>query len=313
MSTPVITITNLTHRFGDHLAIDDLTLDVRSGEVFGFLGHNGAGKTTTIRLLNGLLTPSSGEMQVLGFNPLRNGRALRARTGVLTETPSLDERLSAYDNLSIFADLYGVAGSEVGERVEELLSEFELLDRAKEKVAGYSKGMKQRLAIARALLHKPELLYLDEPTAGLDPLAAHHVHDLVLRLTRRDGCTVFLCTHNLTEAEKLCDRLAVLDHGRLAALGTPRELTRQYVRRLDVEVEVGEEQIADCVELLKKHTIETRREKEALLVTLGGREEIPRLAGRLTSSGIRIYRLAARETDLEEVYFSIHQGRENIK
>jgi ABC-2 type transport system ATP-binding protein len=107
MSTPVITITNLTHRFGDHLAIDDLTLDVRSGEVFGFLGHNGAGKTTTIRLLNGLLTPSSGEMQVLGLNPLRNGPALRARTGVLTETPSLDERLSPYDNLSIFADLMG--------------------------------------------------------------------------------------------------------------------------------------------------------------------------------------------------------------
>ena len=313
MSSPVITITNLTHRFGDHIAIDDLTLDVRAGEVFGFLGHNGAGKTTTIRLLNSLLTPSSGEMQVLGFNPLRNGPALRTRTGVLTETPSLDERLSAYDNLSIFADLYGVARSEVGKRVEDLLSEFELLDRAKEKVAAYSKGMKQRLAIARALLHKPELLYLDEPTAGLDPLAAYHVHELVFRLARRDGCTVFLCTHNLTEAEKLCDRVAVLDHGRLAALGTPRELTRQYVRPLDVEVEVDEEQITDCLELLKKHSIEIRREKEVLVVTLGSREEIPLLAGRLTSSRIRIYRLAARETDLEEVYFSIHQGRENIK
>jgi len=313
MREPVITIINLTHRFGDHIAIDDLTLDVRPGEVFGFLGHNGAGKTTTIRLLNGLLTPSSGEIYVLGFNPLRHGPALRAHTGVLTETPSLDERLTAYDNLSIFADLYGVARSEVGRRVEELLCEFELLDRAKEKVAGYSKGMKQRLAVARALLHKPELLYLDEPTAELDPLAAHHVHDLVLRLARRDGCTVFLCTHNLAEAEKLCDRVAVLDHGRLAAIGTPRELTRQYVRRLNVEVEVGEEQLADCLELLKAHSIETRREKEALLVTLGGREEIPLLAGWLTSSGIRIYRLAARETDLEEVYFSIHQGRENIK
>jgi ABC-2 type transport system ATP-binding protein len=262
--------------------------------------------------LNGLLTPSSGEMLVLGLNPLRDGPALRARTGVLTETPSLDERLSAYDNLSIFADLYGVAGSEVVGRVEELLSEFELLDRAREKVAGYSKGMKQRLAVARALLHKPELLYLDEPTSGLDPLAAHHVHELVLRLARRDGSTVFLCTHNLTEAEKLCDRVAVLENGRLAALGTPRELTKQYIRRLNVELEVGEEQIADCLELLKKHTIETRQEKEALLVTLGVREEIPLLVGQLTSSGIRIYRLEARATDLEEVYFSIHQGRGNI-
>ena len=311
MSQPVIAITKLTHRFGAHLAVNDLTLEVQPGEIFGFLGHNGAGKTTTIRLLNGLLTPSSGEMRVLGFDPLRDGPALRAHTGVLTETPSLDERLTAHDNLSIFADLYGVEKTEVRNRVEKLLGEFELLERAKEKVATFSKGMKQRLAIARALLHRPELLYLDEPTAGLDPLAAQHVHNLVLRLARRDGCTVFLCTHNLAEAERLCDRVAVLDHGHLAALGTPRELTRQFVKRLDVEVEVGEEQVGDCLALLKERAIAIRREKETLLVTLGGREEIPKLADHLTGSGIRLYRLAAHETDLEEVYFSIHQGKEN--
>jgi len=313
MSQPVISINNLTHRFGAHLAVADLTLEVQPGEIFGFLGHNGAGKTTTIRLLNGLLTPSSGEMRVLGFHPLQDGPALRARTGVLTETPSLDERLSAHDNLSIFADLYGVEKTEVRNRVEELLGEFELLDRAKEKVATFSKGMKQRLAIARALLHRPELIYLDEPTAGLDPLATQHVHDLVLRLARRDGCTMFLCTHNLAEAERLCDRVAVLDHGHLAAIGTPRELTRQFVKRLDVEVEVGEEQVGDCLALLKEQAIKTRQEKETLLVTLGGREEIPKLADHLTGSGIRLYRLAAHETDLEEVYFSIHQGKENTK
>jgi ABC-2 type transport system ATP-binding protein len=310
VNQPVIAITNLTHRFGKHLAVDDLTLEVQHGEIFGFLGHNGAGKTTTIRLLNGLLRPFSGKMCVLGFDPLLDGPVLRAHTGVLTETPSLDERLSAYDNLSIFADLYGVAKAEVGRRVEELLDEFELLDRAKEKVAVFSRGMTQRLAIARALLHKPELLFLDEPTAGLDPLATQHVHNLVLRLTRRDGCTVFLCTHNLTEAERLCDRVAVLDHGRLAALGSPRELTRQYIKRVVVEVEVGEEQVGDCQELLIKHGLEVYREKETLLVTLSGRENIPQLAGCITGSGIRLYRLAAHESNLEEVYFSIHQGRE---
>jgi ABC-2 type transport system ATP-binding protein len=313
MSQPVIVINNLTHRFGEHIAVDGLTLDVQRGEIFGFLGHNGAGKTTTIRLLNGLLFPSFGEMRVLGFDPRQDGPALRAHTGVLTETPSLDERLSAHDNLSIFADLYGVAKAEVSRRVEELLGEFELLDRAKEKVAGFSKGMKQRLAIARALLHRPELLYLDEPTAGLDPLAAQHVHNLVLRLARRDEVTVFLCTHNLAEAERLCDRVAVLDHGCLAALGTPRELTSQYVKQLDVEVEVGEEQVGDCLALLKKQAIQTRQEKDNLLVTLGGREQIPKLASQLTGSAIRLYRLAAHDTDLEEVYFSIHQGKENTK
>jgi ABC-2 type transport system ATP-binding protein len=313
MNQPVIAITNLTHRFGEHLAVEDLALEVRPGEIFGFLGHNGAGKTTTVRLLNGLLTPSSGEMRVLGFDPLRDGPALRAHTGVLTETPSLDERLSAYDNLSIFADLYGVARFDVRRRVEELLDEFELLDRAKEKVAVYSKGMKQRLAIARALLHEPELLFLDEPTAGLDPLAAQHVHELVLRLARRNGVTVFLCTHNLAEAERLCDRVAVLDHGRLAALGTPRELTRQYVKWLNVEVEVGADQVGDCLELLKKHALQARLEKETLLVTLGGRDVIPQLVSWLSGSGIRLYRLAAHESDLEEVYFSIHQERESEK
>jgi ABC-2 type transport system ATP-binding protein len=313
MNQPVIAITNLTHRFGEHLAVEDLALEVRPGEIFGFLGHNGAGKTTTIRLLNGLLVPSSGEMRVLGFDPLRDGPALRAHTGVLTETPSLDERLSAYDNLSIFADLYGVARFDVRRRVEELLDEFELLDRAKEKVAVYSKGMKQRLAIARALLHEPELLFLDEPTAGLDPLAAQHVHELVLRLARRNGVTVFLCTHNLAEAERLCDRVAVLDHGRLAALGTPRELTRQYVKWLNVEVEVGADQVGDCLELLKKHALQARLEKETLLVTLGGRDVIPQLVSWLSGSGIRLYRLAAHESDLEEVYFSIHQERESEK
>jgi len=187
MSQPVIQISAISRRFGEKNAVDHLTLDVQAGEIFGFLGHNGAGKTTTVRLLNGVLEPISGNARVLGLDPQTEGPALRARTGVLTETPSLDERLTARDNLSFYADLYNVPRADVPGRVNSLLTEFELADRAGEKVGGYSKGMKQRLALARALLHKPEVLFLDEPTAALDPVAARHVHALVENLARRES------------------------------------------------------------------------------------------------------------------------------
>ena len=238
MLIPVIQVSHLSRRFGDNIAVDHLTLDVQAGEIFGFLGHNGAGKTTTSAPQWCARTHCRRVTCVLGLNPAIEGAVLRARTGVLTETPSLDERLTARDNLSIYADLYNFPRAEVAGRVNSLLTEFELADRADEKVAGYSKGMKQRLALARALLHKPEVLFLDEPTTGLDPVAAHHVHDLIVNLARREGCTVFLCTHNLVEAQKLCDRVAVMEQGKLVALGTPSDLTRQYVKRLDVDLEV---------------------------------------------------------------------------
>jgi ABC-2 type transport system ATP-binding protein len=168
----VIAINQLTRCFKETTAVDQLSLEVHAGEIFGFLGHNGAGKTTTVRLLNGVIEPTSGSMRVLGLDPQMDGPKLRSRTGVLTETPSMDERLTAWDNLSIYADLYGVPRADVRNRIHELLTVFDLVDRAQERVAGYSKGMKQRLALARAFLHKPELLFLDEATSGLDPIAA---------------------------------------------------------------------------------------------------------------------------------------------
>ena len=314
MSSSVIQTSSLSRRFGDKEVVDRLTLDVQAGEIFGFLGHNGAGKTTTVRLLNGVLEPTSGGARVLGLNPQAEGPALRAKTGVLTETPSLDERLTARDNLSIYADLYDVPRVDVSGRVNSLLSEFELADRADEKVGGYSKGMKQRLALARALLHKPELLFLDEPTSGLDPVAARHVHGLVENLARREGRTVFLCTHNLVEAQRLCDRVAVLEHGRLVALGTPSDLTRQYVKRLDVDLEVDPVQMDSALQILQGLPdliiAPPKQEKGILTLTLSGREAIPELLCILVGKGLHIYRLAPQEANLEEVYFALHGGAE---
>lgn len=314
MTAPVIQISSLTRQFGEKNAVDHLTLDVHAGEIFGFLGHNGAGKTTTVRLLNGVLERTSGDAKVFGLDPQMEGPAVRARTGVLTETPSLDERLTARDNLSIYAELYNVPRADVSQRVNDLLAEFELAERADEKVGGYSKGMKQRLALARALLHKPDVLFLDEPTAALDPVAARHVNTLVETLARREGCTVFLCTHNLVEAQKLCDRVAVMQHGQLLALGTPSELTRQYVKRLDVDLEVDPAQIE-----LAMQTLQTfpqlvlgapKREKDVLTMTLSGRDSIPELLSLLVQQQVRVYRLAPQEANLEEVYFALNGGKQ---
>ena len=312
MTAPVIQISALTRRFAEKNAVDDLTLDVHAGEIFGFLGHNGAGKTTTVRLLNGVLEPTSGQAKVLGLDPQTEGPALRARTGVLTETPSLDERLTARYSLLFYAALYRVPDTDAPGRVNALLTDFELADRADDKVGGYSKGMKQRLALARALLHRPEVLFLDEPTAALDPVAARHVHSLVEDLARREGCTVFLCTHNLVEAQKLCDRVAVMEHGRLVAQGTPAELTRQYVRRLDVDLEVDPNQTELALQTLQQFPRllvgAPRRDKDVLSMTLSGREAIPELLSILIQNSVRVYRLAPQEANLEEVYFALHGG-----
>ena len=313
----VITINQLTRTFKETIAVDNLSLEVHAGEIFGFLGHNGAGKTTTVRLLNGVIEPTSGSMRVLGFDPQVDGPALRARTGVLTETPSLDERLTAWDNLSIYADLYGVPKAEVKQRIKELLAEFDLADRVQEKVGGYSKGMKQRLALARALLHKPELIFLDEATSGLDPISAHHVNGLIERMARREGCTVFMCTHNLVEAQRLCDRVAILEHGRLVALGTAAELTRKYVRRLDVEIEVAEEQIEVALKVLRGLPQlvlgEPAQPNGALVVTVNKRESIPDVLASLVQKQVRVYRMAPQEANLEMVYFTLHEEKDGVQ
>ncbi len=309
---PVIQVSNLTRRFGETTAVRDLTLDVQAGEIFGFLGHNGAGKTTTVRLLNGIYKPTSGSACVLGLDPQADGPALRAQTGVLTESPSLDERLSAQDNLAYYADLFSLPKADVQSRVRELLTEFGLAERATDKVGGFSKGMKQSLALARALIHRPKVLFLDEPTASLDPVAARHVHDLIERLARREGCTVFLCTHNLIEAQRLCHRVAVMQHGQLKAQGTPAELTRQYIKRLTVELEAGEDQSEQAMEILRENPRlaigAPRIENGSIYVTVAGRQAVPELLSLLIQQGVSVYRLAPQEIDLEEVYFALNGG-----
>jgi ABC-2 type transport system ATP-binding protein len=305
---PAIQTDSLSRQFGDLTAVNSLSIEVNQGEVYGFLGHNGAGKTTTIRLLNGVLAPTSGGCKVLGLDPVLDGPALRKQTGVLTENPSLDERMSGRENLHFYANLYGVPKGNVKKRVDQLLGDFDLLDRADEKVGGYSKGMKQRLALARPLLHNPEIIFLDEPTSGLDPVAAVHVRHLITRLSTEEGCTVFLCTHNLIEAQRLCHRVAVLEHGKLIAEGTPAELTSRFSHRQQLGIEVHNDDISRAVTVLQKmNSIQVlNHENGNINITGASRERVPEIISTLSGKDIRIYRVTAEEPSLEEVYLALH-------
>ena len=218
-----ITTKNLSKKFGDLTAVDHISFSVDSGEIFGFLGPNGAGKTTTIRMLTGQILPSSGQGTVAGFDIISERDKLKPRIGVIFEFQNLYERLSAKDNLNFMRLLYGVDRNSV-EKVLELVG---LKDRANEKLKNYSNGMKQRLLIARALLHDPEILFMDEPTRGLDPVIANQIRQLISQLAQ-DGRTIFLTTHYMEEADRLCNRVAIINHGRIVALDDPRKLKQNY-------------------------------------------------------------------------------------
>jgi len=222
---PIVEAKGLTKTFGSHTAVDHLNFKVEEGEVFGLLGPNGAGKTTTIRMLACLISPSEGSATVSGHKIDENPLAVRQTVGILTENPSLYERLTAQENMDFFAEAYNLSEpQEKHSRIRELLEFFDLWERRNDKVAAFSKGMKQKLAIARAIVHKPPILFLDEPTAGLDPESAKEVRDLMEMLSRREKHTILLCTHHLEDAEKLCSRVMILNKGRSIIVGTPDEL-----------------------------------------------------------------------------------------
>ena len=225
----------LTRHFGDVRAVEDLNLEVPRGIVFGFLGPNGSGKTTTIRLLLGLLEPTSGRAEVLGYDTQSKADEIRARTGALLEHSGLYERLSADENLSFYARIYGLPARERAARIEELLRHLGLWDRRNDLVGSWSRGMRQKLAVARALLHRPALMFFDEPSAGLDPVAAAALREDLSSIAAREGVTIFLTTHNLAEAEKLCAKVGVIRQGRLLAVGSPADL-RSGAGGLTIEV-----------------------------------------------------------------------------
>jgi ABC-2 type transport system ATP-binding protein len=222
--TKIIEVKNIVKKFNGFTAVDNVSFDVERGEIFAFLGPNGAGKTTTIKMLTTLLKPTSGDLNIDGQSSITNQDAVRKLFGIVFQYPSLDDELTAYENMYFHSVLYKVLKAERQKRIEDLLKFVELWDRKKDLVKKFSGGMKRRLEIARGLLHHPKVLFLDEPTLGLDPQTTNHIWTYIKNLNKNEGITVFFTTHYMAEAEKVADRIAIIDHGKIVIIGTLAEL-----------------------------------------------------------------------------------------
>ncbi len=295
----------LTRDFGAVRALDGVTLEVPGGIVFGFLGPNGSGKTTTIRLLLGLLEPTTGRAEVLGFDTRTQAGEIRARAGALLEHSGLYERLSAWDNLDYYGQINRLPAEERRARIRDLLTGLDLWERRDEKVKDWSRGMKQKLAIARALLHRPPLIFLDEPTAGLDPIAAAALRDDLAALAAREGVTVFLTTHNLPEAEKLCTQVAVIRQGRLLAVGSPADL-RARTGGPRVEI-VGQGFGENMLALLRQQPLVAAVEGQNshLTITLRQAAEVAPLVSLLVGAGAQVEEVRKGSASLEDVFMTL--------
>lgn len=293
---------NLTKRFKETLAVDGLSLDIHEGEVFGFLGPNGAGKTTTVRMLTSLIGPTSGAATVAGFPIGQRDTDIRRNVGVLTETPGMYDNLSAEYNLRIFADLYEVHYGAA--QVEKYLKMLGLYDRRFDSAGTFSKGMKQKLAIARALLHEPKIVFLDEPTAGLDPEAAHLVRDFIAEL-KKEGRTIFLCTHNLDEADRLCDRIGVFKT-RLLVVDTPSNLRASiFGRKVVFHLRAADDKLAQAIARLA-FVREARLVDNKLVITLEDPEtHNPEIMRFLVGAGADVQFVGELRHSLEDVYLQL--------
>ena len=305
--TAAVETHDLTRSFASGVALDGLTLDVQQGEVLALLGPNGAGKTTTVRLLNGILAPDRGRATVLGLDPAVDPDGVRRRTGVLTEHAGLDDRLTARENIELTGRMRGLDRRWVHKRTTDLLDRFGMGDRADILVQGTSTGQRKRLALARALLHDPDVLFLDEPTSGLDPSATRDVVELIGSLAAEHGRTIVLCTHFLGEAGRLAHRMAVLHRGVLHAFGRPQELAAGLWTGIDTELDLGgpvEADVADALRATRGVSV-VAPSAHGAMVRVTARDVVPHIVRLLVDRGILVYGAQAKEPTLEDVYFAI--------
>ena len=298
---PVLRARGLRKTYGDFVAVDGIDFEVRPGESFGLLGPNGAGKSTTMRMMGGTLDRTSGELDVLGLDPVTHGPEVRAHLGVIPQQDNLDEELRVRDNLVMYGRYFGLSHAYLRTKVDELLEFAQLEGKATEKVDALSGGMKRRLTIARGLVNEPRILLLDEPTTGLDPQARHVLWDRLFRL-KETGTTLVVTTHFMDEAEQLCDRLVVMDHGRIMAEGSPRELIRDHSTREVVELRFGSERNAEVVAQLQdvgeRHEVLPDR---ILLYAEDGEAVLEEVARR----GLHPITSLVRRSSLEDVFLRL--------
>ncbi|MGC8627944.1 MAG: ABC transporter ATP-binding protein [Acidimicrobiales bacterium] len=307
MADPLVMARGLVKRFGDFVAVDHIDFEVVRGEAFGFLGPNGAGKSSTMRMIGATSPRSGGELSVLGADPGQNGQQVRARLGVVPQEDNLDLELSVADNLYVYGRYFGINRHDLRRRITELLEFAQLSERSADRVNDLSGGMKRRLTIARALVNEPEVLLLDEPTTGLDPQARHLLWDRLHRL-KRSGVTLLITTHYMEEAEQLCDRLVVMDKGRIVAMGSPRELINRHAAREVVEVRFDPGEAPASTEVLDGLASHVEVLADRLLVYT---DDGDRAAEALGGLGFTPADVMVRRAGLEDVFLRL-TGRQLV-
>lgn len=306
-----LSVRNLSKSFGKFCAVNDLSFDVGEGEIYGLLGPNGAGKTTTVRMLACIISPSGGSASVFGHDIRSDPVSVRRSVGILTENPSLYEKLSAEENLAFFAQAYGMNDEQkIRARVKELLEFFQLWDRRGEKAAVFSKGMKQKLAIARALVHDPPVIFLDEPTAGLDPEAAKLIRDLVIEMSQKERHTTVLCTHRLEDAEKVCSRVMVVNRGSQLVVGSPDELRAKMAGKAKLEIRLANPSDALLETASKVQGVSGAAADNGKIVIESDdlNAATPLVVKALVDSGARVLSVSSFLPSLEEAYLKLVKG-----
>jgi len=304
MADYIIEVENLVKKFGDLIAVNDISFRVAPGEIFGFLGPNGAGKTTTINILCTLLRPTSGRATINGFDVVHQQSQVRQSIGLVFQDPSLDERLSGLQNMRFHAMVYNVPASVREQRIKEMLSMMQLWDKRHSEVRTYSGGMKRRLELARGLLHRPKVLFLDEPTLGLDPQTRNRIWEYILDLRQREGVTIFLTTHYMDEAQK-ADRLAIIDYGQLIAMDTPEKLKKKVGKDIISVKTADNDKAAD--EIKRRYQTEIRHDgNELTFPVTNGEEFLPKF---IKEFGIKIQSINLRRPSLDDVFLKL-TGRE---
>lgn len=285
---------------GGKEALKQLSMSLSTGEVFGFLGPNGAGKTTTVKLLTGVLSPSGGLCEIMGVNPNIQPEKVHLLSGIVTEHAQMYDNLTGIENLMFYATAFGLKQKEGKQRGESLLKELELTEAKDRKLATYSTGMRQRLSLARALLHRPKVLFLDEPTSGLDPESAQNVNQIIHNLACKEGITVFLCTHQLRYAQEICTRYGMIDQGTLLASGTIDELRARVFTSKSLRICASA--VPDKLNFVKCSANEFETQ-------IQDKKEIPDLIRKIVDAGEDIYSVNLAEPSLEDIYFALTAGR----
>ncbi|MEM2146318.1 MAG: ATP-binding cassette domain-containing protein [Candidatus Jordarchaeaceae archaeon] len=305
----IIETYNLAKKFGDIVAVNGINLKIKEGEIYGLLGPNGAGKTTTLSILSCMLLPTSGEAYVNGYNVVKQPDQVRKSIGIVFQDPALDDQLTGRENMEIHAMLYNVPKKLAKQRIDEALALVELTDRANSLVKTYSGGMRRRLEIARGLIHRPKVLFLDEPTIGLDPQTRTRIWEYISALTKREKITVILTTHYMDEADRLCDRVAIIDFGKIKAEGTPEELKKQLGGDVITVKTKATDKLAKMVSELG-FVKSVNKTMDAVKISLeNGEEHITDVACAARDHGIPIESLTLHEPTLNDV-FLYHTGRE---